>query len=338
MANYDLFNGDADGICALIQLRLAHPKESTLITGIKRDIKLLKNLTEQVELQQGDEVVVLDVSMAKNTEYLNKALNAGANVFYADHHQMGDKPEHENLDAHINTASNTCTALIVNAYLKAQLKKESHAWAIVAAFGDNITIVAEALCDKAGYNDEQINQLRTLGVCMNYNGYGADLDDLFYHPAKLYKIAVKYDSPFEFIENETEVFNTLFNGYGDDMARALQIEPDHESETAAMFILPNEKWARRVSGVVGNELANQFPDRAHAILTEREEKIDNEITYQVSIRAPKNNPVGADVIANKFCGGGRKAAAGINLLINAELHLLSDKLESEYTHIIRKIK
>jgi single-stranded DNA-specific DHH superfamily exonuclease len=321
MANYDLFNGDADGICSLIQLRLAHPKESTLITGIKRDIKLLKNLTQQFELQQCDEVVVLDVSMAKNTEYLNKALNSGANVFYADHHQVGDKPEHEKLDAHINTASNTCTALIVNAYLKAQLKKESHAWAIVAAFGDNITIVAEALCDKAGYSEEQINQLRTLGICMNYNGYGADVSDLFYHPADLYKIAVQYASPFEFIENESEVFNTLSNGYKEDMEKALKIEPSHESERAAMFILPNERWARRVSGIVGNELANQFPNRAHMILTEREEKIDSEMTYQVSIRSPKSNPIGADVIANEFGGGGRKAAAGIDALHN---NLLTD--------------
>jgi hypothetical protein len=142
---------------------------------------------------------------------------------------------------------------------------------------------------------------------------------LFYHPAELYKIAVKYDSPFDFIKSESEVFNTLFNGYGDDMARALQIEPSHESETAAMFILPNEKWARRVSGVVGNELANQFPDRAHAILTEREEKAigpsgEEETTYQVSIRASKNNSVGADVIANQFGGGGRTGAAGIDIL------------------------
>jgi single-stranded DNA-specific DHH superfamily exonuclease len=319
MANYDLFNGDADGICALILLRLAQPKESTLITGIKRDIKLLKNLTEQVELQQGDEVVVLDVSMAKNTEYLNKALNAGANVFYADHHQMGDKSEHENLDAYINTASNTCTALIVSAYLKSQLKKESHAWAIVAAFGDNITIVAEALCDKAGYSEEQINQLRTLGICMNYNGYGADVSDLFYSPAELYKVAVKYVSPFDFIINEAGIFNTLSNGYADDMEKALQAKPSHESESTAMFTLPNEKWARRVSGVVGNELANQFPDRAHAILIEREEKVDNEMTYQVSIRAPKNNPVGADVVANKYGGGGRKGAAGINIIMKSTI-------------------
>lgn len=328
MANYDLFNGDADGICALILLRLAHPKESTLITGIKRDIKLLKNLTDQVELQKGDEIVVLDVSMAKNTEYLNKALNAGANVFYADHHQMGDKPEHEGLDAHINTASNTCTALIVSAYLKGQLKKESHAWAIVAAFGDNITIVADALCNKAGYSEEQIDKLRTLGICMNYNGYGADVSDLFYHPADLYKIAVKYASPFEFIENELEVFNTLSNGYKEDMAKALQAELSHVSESAALSILPNKRWARRVSGVVGNELANRYPDRAHAILTEREKLEDGQLTYQISIRAPKNNPFGADLIALKFGGGGRKAAAGIDVLKENNLASFIDCLNN----------
>jgi single-stranded DNA-specific DHH superfamily exonuclease len=314
MANYDLFNGDADGICALILLRLAQPKESTLITGIKRDIKLLKNLTEQVELQQGDEVVVLDVSMAKNTEYLNKALNSGASVFYADHHQMGDKPEHKNLDAHINTASNTCTSLIVSAYLKDKLKKESHTWAIVAAFGDNITKVAEALCEKAGYTEVQINKLRTLGIYMNYNGYGSDISDLFYRPAELYRVAVQYDSPFKFIENEPEIFQTLFNGYKEDMDKALQAEPSHESETTALFILPNEKWAKRVRGVMGNELANQYPDRVHAILTEREELINNELTYEVSIRAPKNNLAGADEIALKFGGGGRKGASGIDIL------------------------
>jgi hypothetical protein len=334
MASYDLFNGDADGICALIQLRLAQPKESILITGIKRDIELLKNLTQQVKLQQGDEIVVLDISMAKNTEYLNKVLNAGANVFYADHHQMGDKPEHENLDAHINTAPNTCTSLIISAYLKGKLKKESHAWAIVAAFGDNITTVAEALCDKAGYSEEQKNQLRKLGICMNYNGYGADISDLFYHPAELYKIAVKYALPFEFIENESEVFKTLSNGYENDLEKALKTEPSHKTEKAAMYILPNEKWARRVSGLMGNELANQYPDRAHAILTECPMGVnspngDKKITYQVSIRAPKNNLNGADLIATKFGGGGRKGAAGIDILpssLQEELFALLSRL------------
>jgi len=38
MKYIDVFNGDADGICALHQLRLAEPVESTLVTGVKRDI------------------------------------------------------------------------------------------------------------------------------------------------------------------------------------------------------------------------------------------------------------------------------------------------------------
>jgi hypothetical protein len=311
MAAYDCFNGDADGICSLIQLRLAQPKEAQLITGVKRDIKLLS----RVKAQAGDDITVLDVSMAKNTAALQQALDAGAQVFYADHHQAGDIPQSDNLEAHINTASNICTALIINGYLKGAYKE----WAIAAAFGDNITAVAEQMCEKAGYSDEQITQLRQLGVCMNYNGYGASLDDLFYHPEELYRIAVNYPSPFDFIKNENTVFETLVNGYEQDMAKALAIEPTHQSEKAAMFILPNEKWARRVSGVVGNELANQYPDRAHAILTEREKMVENadgtqEKTYQVSIRAPKNNPVGADEIAAKFGGGGRKGAAGVDVL------------------------
>ncbi len=38
---YDVFNGDADGICALHQLRLSEPRASVLITGVKRDIALV---------------------------------------------------------------------------------------------------------------------------------------------------------------------------------------------------------------------------------------------------------------------------------------------------------
>ena len=42
MQIYDVFNGDADGICALIQLRLAEPADTTLITGVKRDTALAR--------------------------------------------------------------------------------------------------------------------------------------------------------------------------------------------------------------------------------------------------------------------------------------------------------
>lgn len=43
---YDIFNGDADGICALHQLRLAEPREATLVTGVKRDIRLLEQVAQ----------------------------------------------------------------------------------------------------------------------------------------------------------------------------------------------------------------------------------------------------------------------------------------------------
>ena len=106
------------------------------------------------------------------------------------------------------------------------------------------------------------------------------------------------------------------------MQQGIEIAPLQSSEQAAMILLPNEAWARRISGVLGNELANQYPSRAHAILTERKEVIDGAPTYQVSIRAPKNNPTGADSIAVKFGGGGRAKAAGIDRLIKAELEPL----------------
>ena len=59
--HYDVFNGDADGLCALLQLRLAEPIESTLITGVKRDIELLKRVT----VHKNDVVTVLDISLKK---------------------------------------------------------------------------------------------------------------------------------------------------------------------------------------------------------------------------------------------------------------------------------
>ena len=62
MSHHDVFNGDADGICALHQLRLAAPRESRLVTGAKRDIELLA----RVVAQPGDSVTVLDVSLDRN--------------------------------------------------------------------------------------------------------------------------------------------------------------------------------------------------------------------------------------------------------------------------------
>ena len=66
MANFDVFNGDADGIISLVQLRLASPLHSTLITGYKRDI----NLLSRVDAGINDNVVALDISMRSNKKDL----------------------------------------------------------------------------------------------------------------------------------------------------------------------------------------------------------------------------------------------------------------------------
>src|SRR6516164_6926442 len=70
MAHFDVFNGDADGICALHQLRLARPREATLITGAKRDIALV----ERVPAQPGDSLTVLDISFDVNRAALTALL------------------------------------------------------------------------------------------------------------------------------------------------------------------------------------------------------------------------------------------------------------------------
>ena len=84
-ADWDVFNGDADGICGLVQLRLAEPRQSHLVTGIKRDIQLL----QQVDAKAGDRVTVLDISLDKNRDHLQRILQTGAEVFYVDHHYAG---------------------------------------------------------------------------------------------------------------------------------------------------------------------------------------------------------------------------------------------------------
>lgn len=61
MTNYDVFNGDTDGIFAWHQLRLAHPRDATLVTGVKRDV----GLVGRVEAGEGDLVTVMDVSHAR---------------------------------------------------------------------------------------------------------------------------------------------------------------------------------------------------------------------------------------------------------------------------------
>lgn len=303
MKTYDTFNGDADGICALIQLRLAAPCESTLVTGVKRDIALVQRIPADAPAQ----VNILDVSLDKNRAAVDKLLAAGCSVFYVDHHFPGDTlPNAPGFTSLIDTQPTTCTSLLVDQYVGGRF----HNWAITAAFGDNLNSVAEELAQKAGLSSEQASALKTLGVCMNYNGYGATVEDLHFHPADLYREFVKFADPLDLIASEPAAWQQLRDGYQADMAKGLAAPVLDETTTSLVVKLPDEAWARRVSGVLGNELANRNPGKACAIVTESASG-----NYLVSIRAPLDNRTGADEVARQFpTGGGRKAAAGINEL------------------------
>ena len=110
MAHFDVFNGDADGICALHQLRLKHPVDAQLVTGGKRDVCLLR----RVRAGSGDKVTVFDVSLDANRTSLVSLLDHGVNVEYFDHHFPGRIPHADRLIAHIDTSADTCTGLIVS--------------------------------------------------------------------------------------------------------------------------------------------------------------------------------------------------------------------------------
>ncbi len=318
MAHYDVFNGDADGICALTQMRNAQPVDSTLITGVKRDISLLR----QVKAQPGDVITVLDVSLDKNRDALVAALEAGASVFYCDHHFAGEIPESEHLTALINTEPDVCTSILVNGYLQGAFVE----WAVVGAFGDNLFDSAERLARPLDLPADKLTRLKDLGTYINYNGYGASLDDLHFEPAELYRLVSAHASPFGFMEDSREDFERLEHGFRDDMASAVAVTPERATEASAVVILPDEAWARRVSGVYSNDLANDHPNRAHAVLTEKANG-----NYLVSVRAPLNNKTGADELCMRFpTGGGRKAAAGVNDLPAGQLSDFMDQLDAFY--------
>ena len=312
---YDVFNGDADGICALLQLRLAEPRPSVLVTGAKRDIALL----ERVEPGAGDEVTVLDISLARNAAALRRLLARGAACRYFDHHYAGEVPVHPGLRTFIDPAPDTCTSLIVDRYLGGRQRR----WAVVAAFGDNLVAPARKAAAALELNESQIAQLQELGECINYNAYGETVDDLNYHPADLYQTLSRYTDPFHFISGEP-VFDVLRAWRADDLYRAGELRPEWETARCALFVLPDASWSRRVCGSFANRLASAHPDRAHAVLTRHGGG------YSVSVRAPIADPRGADELCRQFAGGGRQGAAGIDWLPGGELDRFAAALARRY--------
>jgi hypothetical protein len=317
MANFDIFNGDADGIGALVQLRLAHPCEAMLVTGVKREVKLL----ERVSAQPGDELTVLDISLHENREALNRHLSAGVRLRWFDHHYSGDIPDHPNLDVSIDTSPDICTSLLVDRHLHGQFR----AWAVVAAFGDNLSEPAAEAARSLALSADRLALLQELGECINYNAYGESVEDLHYPPADLYLAMRRYANPFDFIIDEP-IFDALRSARAEDLSRTFDLAPEMETAGCAFYLLPSAAWSRRVAGTFANRLTREDPERAHAVATPLSDG-----NLLVSLRAPAERPFGADALCRKFpTGGGREAAAGINRLPAEELENFEQKFVAAF--------
>jgi single-stranded DNA-specific DHH superfamily exonuclease len=301
---YDIFNGDADGLCALRQLRLHDPRDAQLVTGTKRE----NALVGRVRPAAGDRLTVLDVSLHENRDALRAALQAGATCLYFDHHFPGEIFAHPGLEAHIRCDPDVCTSLLVDEHLGGRYR----AWAVTAAFGDNLPQPALEAARRLGLASGELDTLRVLGECLNYNAYGESVADLHFHPAELYRRLERFEDPLGFARHDP-AFEALRNGYAADLARAAGVAPQLDTQTHLLVVLPDDRWSRRVSGPWANQLANRSPQRAHAVLVRKGS------SYVVSVRAPQARPVGAQTLCRQFpTGGGRAAAAGITALAESD--------------------
>jgi hypothetical protein len=317
------FNGDADGLCALQQLRLSEAATGAavggepLVTGVKRDIALLG----RVHGGPGVEVTVLDVSLDVNRAGLLALLESGAAVRYFDHHFSGEIPQHPRLEAHLDPDTKVCTSILVDRHLGGRFRR----WAAVGAFGDSLLDQGQRLSQATGLAPDATDRLAKLGMVINYNDYGETIADLHVPPADLAAEMLKYPDPLDF-EANSATYRQLASGFREDMELAQRLEPSRRSPGAIVYELPDAAWARRSSGTLANDLAKAHAGHALAIVSHKTGG-----GYLVSLRVPS----GARVSAESFCrryptGGGRLTAAGINHLPAEELHAFKTAFEDQF--------
>lgn len=296
----DACNGDADGLCAVRQWRLAHPARAELVTGLKRDIELL----ERVRAGAGDELLVCDVSMLRNRAALLRLLGAGVRVTYFDHHAAGRVPRHAGLRACLDFAPDVCTSLLVDR----QLRGRYRAWALAGAYGDGLGERADALAAASGFDPAQRAALRRLGEAVNYNAYGDSEADVLIAPRLLYRVLAAYRDPLRLCA-EQDLIDRIDRQRRDDLERARACGLAGAGADGRVRVLPDAPWSRRVLGTLANALAAEDPGRAHAVLRHTAAG-----GLLVSVRAPRLAGCGAHELCARFGGGGRAGAAGIEHL------------------------
>ena len=322
MADFDLFNGDADGIFSLLQLRQVQPRpDAKRVTGVKRDTQLFDRIVSHVAA--GDRITALDIGMARNAAGLKTVLKIGAEVFFCDHHSAGDIPQDENLTVLMDASPETCTAFLIDQ----RLKGAKAAWAICGTYGDNFQGLAARIAADRNVS-LPLSRLRELGELVNYNAYGLTVEDLHFHPLDLYERLLAYPDPMAFLEDAPEALDVLRQGHRSDWEIAEQAREIHISNAGQILSLPASAASNRISGLFANALVDEEPDMAFAVLTHLGPDSGG---YRVSLRAPlARRTQGADEFAGRFGGGGRAEAAGIDLLTEADMNRFVDVFNAAF--------
>ena len=271
----------------MVQWGLVYGIEGHRVTGVKRDIELL----ERVNPTPDDEIIVMDISLARNHARAVELSSQGFDITWFDHHLAGEPID--GITTNIDTSANVCTARIVEKFLGVESD-----WAQVALHGDGLSVHSRK------------PEFKELGELLNYNGYGADLSDLHFHPDDLLLLCLQAKTPQNFMD--TLAFMTLKNGFESDLANAKNIDLNN-----GYYLLPNEAWARRVVGVLAHRI-NEGGDGPHVIA------IDKGETLQVSIRGSE----GIGELCKMFGGGGRATAGGIDALPKSEITALMKEVNS----------
>lgn len=325
-----IFNGDADGIVAQHILGLEIGPPDARITGRKRDIDLLRRAPP---MERGS-LHVLDVSLRRNLDALKALLpildQGGLSIAWYDHHDPGEPPAHPSLTLHINQAPETCTGAIVNAVLG----HKHPLWAAMAAYGDNLSATASALASSGGASSHEAALLRRVGVLLNYNAYGDEPGDALFEAADIAARMAGFPSALDFCW-EHSLIGPLAERFDADRERFEGLEPLAESTAASAYLVPDEAFARRYGATWANERVMRYPSQALAVIHPRKDG-----TFTVSIRSPRDwraeegkdgGARSAADLAQEFpTGGGRKLAAGIDVLPADQLQRFTDRFREFY--------
>lgn len=315
--DFDVFNGDADGICALHQLRLADPRDAELITGAKREISLLArvNVILDTEARQAGRITVLDISVERNRVALERLLDRGAAVQWFDHHEPGQPPVHPRFEPWLDTDSAVCTSILVDRYLGGRYRR----WAICAAFGDNMMASALALARLPGpeqvSREAELQSLKRIGEALNYNAYAADTGTAVLAPEELYRQLAGITDPLALAD--WGPIRTLARMSLEDLQAAMGTGPILDLPRGCAWLLPPTVAARRARGLLGQHLRGVAGSRALLIIAP-----DGQGFLDISVRCPANAVRPASDFARRYDGGGGRAtAAGID-------HLPADRLDA----------